>query len=256
MINNPPTVLGIIPARYGSSRLNGKPLADIAGKPMIQHVYERASEQLDHVVVATDDIRIANCVKAFGGDVEMTSQQHKTGTNRCLEAYKKWNEKLKITPSIIINIQGDEPLLSKDHLTKIISCFEDTSTTIASLGLALSSTDMLEPGNVYLVKDKLDRALYFSRNPIPFLRDVPKEKWTQYHNYYQHIGIYGFTVKALEEFCALSESDLEEKEKLEQLRWLENGQEIKIAITNQISQPVDTAKDLNKVRELFKSKEK
>ena len=115
---------------------------------------------------------------------------------------------------------------------------------------------MLEPGNVYLVKDKLDRALYFSRNPIPFLRDVPKEKWTQHHNYYQHIGIYGFTVKALVEFCALSESDLEEKEKLEQLRWLENGQEIKIAITNQISQHVDTAKDLNKVRELFKSKEK
>tara|TARA_Y100001968_G_scaffold216429_1_gene199149 strand:- start:1558 stop:2328 length:771 start_codon:yes stop_codon:yes gene_type:complete len=256
MIGNQKNVLGIIPARYNSSRLKGKPLALIDEKPMIQHVYERASKVLNHVVVATDDNRIADCVKEFGGQVQMTSPNHQTGTNRCLEAYLNWQKEHTTTPSVILNIQGDEPLLNEDHLIKIINCFNDTQTTIASLALILTEKDQLNPGNVYLVKDKNENAIYFSRNPIPFLRDIEPKKWTQHHTFFQHIGLYGFTVDALEKFCSLPEAELEKKEKLEQLRWLENGEKIKIAVTNQLSHPVDTIDDLNKVRELFKSKEK
>lgn len=254
MINKELTVLGIIPARYKSSRLEGKPLALINGKPMIQHVYERAKETLKNVIVATDDQRIADCVTSFGGEVEMTSTKHTTGTNRCLEAYNNWNARKKENPTIIINIQGDEPLLNKEHLTQLISCFNDQETSIATLALELSKGSILEEGKVYLVKNKLNFALYFSRYPIPYMRDVKFNDWSNHHVYYQHIGLYAFTVEALNKFCALSSSELENKEKLEQLRWLENGEKIKVAITKEFSQPVDTIEDLNKVRELFKLK--
>ena len=247
-------VLGIIPARFNSSRLEGKPLALIAGKPMIQHVYQRAQEILEHVIVATDDKRIANCVKSFGGEVEMTRQDHENGTNRCLEAYESWHNKKNLTPKIIINIQGDEPLLNKNHIEQLISCFNDKETTIATLGLELEKGSKLESGKVYLVKDSLGFALYFSRHPIPFLRDIDQNKWTNHHAYLQHIGLYAFTVNSLTKFCSLNSSVLEKFEKLEQLRWLENGGKIKVAITKKFSQPVDTIDDLNKVRELFKLK--
>lgn len=247
-------VLGIIPARFNSSRLEGKPLELIAGKPMIQHVYQRAKEILEHVIVATDDQRIATCVKSFAGEVQMTSQDHENGTNRCLEAYNSWQKKNDFNPEIIINIQGDEPLLKKKHIEQLISCFKDKETTIATLGLEIEKGSILESGKVYLVKDSLDFAMYFSRHPIPFLRDITLSKWTSYHTYLQHIGLYAFTVNALTEFCNLDSSEIEKLEKLEQLRWLENGGKIKVAITKEFSQPVDTIDDLNKVRELFKLK--
>ena len=247
-------VLGIIPARFNSSRLEGKPLELIAGKPMIQHVYQRVKEILEHVIVATDDQRIATCVKSFGGEVQMTSQDHENGTNRCLEAYNSWQNKNNFTPQIIINIQGDEPLLKKNHIEQLISCFKDNETTIATLGLEIEKGSALESGKVYLVKDSLDFAMYFSRHPIPFLRDIAQNKWTNHHTYLQHIGLYAFTVNALTEFCNLDSSEIEKLEKLEQLRWLENGGKIKVAITKEFSQPVDTIDDLNKVRELFKLK--
>jgi 3-deoxy-manno-octulosonate cytidylyltransferase (CMP-KDO synthetase) len=248
-------VIGIIPARYNSTRLEGKPLIDINGKPMIQHVYERASNVLSQLVVATDDIRISNCVKSFGGNCIMTSKEHKTGTNRCLEAFKKWSNIKNNNASVIINIQGDEPLLDTTHLNDIISCFNDPNTSIATLALKVKENTLLKEGSVYLTKDLNNFALYFSRFPIPFLRDIPKDKWTNHHNYYQHIGIYGFTKESLENFSNTKNSTLENAEKLEQLRWLEKGEKIKIATTDFFSQPVDTKEDLKIVRDYFNKKE-
>ena len=254
MIGNHQNVLGIIPARYNSSRLTGKPLLLIENKPMIQHVFEKTKKILNHVVVATDDKRIFDCVNQFGGNVVMTKSEHQTGTDRCLEAFLIWTKNNVINPSVILNIQGDEPMLCEEHLLKVIDCFEDSSTTMASLALQLTKKDQLHPGMVYLTRDQSENALYFSRNPIPFLPEHEFKNWTQHHNYLQHIGLYGFTPKALERFCALKKSQLEIKENLEQLRWLENGQKIRIATTNQKTHPVDTLDDLTKVRALFSSK--
>jgi len=247
-------VLGIIPARYHSSRLEGKPLAIIEGKPMIQHVYERANKVLDNLIVATDDQRIAEAVKTFNGNVIMTKPDHTTGTNRCLEAFNKWQDIDKNNASIIINIQGDEPLLDPTHLEQIISCFDDPTTTISTIALKLNSGIQLDEGKVYLVKNDKSFAMYFSRYPIPYIRDLSKDKWSSLHQFYQHIGIYGFKKEALERFAIMNESSLEKVEKLEQLRWLEAGEKIKVTVTNEYSQPVDTKDDLEKVRAIFKLK--
>jgi len=252
---NENTILGIIPSRYHSSRLEGKPLSLINGKPMIQHVYERACNVLSNVIVATDDQRIQDAIRSFNGEVIMTSSDHSTGTNRCLEALTKWEENNHTKADIVLNIQGDEPLLSSDHLTKTLDCFNDDKTTIATLGLKIQKSSDLDEGKVYLIKDLNDFAIYFSRYPIPYLRDVPKEKWSLNHTYYQHIGIYGFKRDSLIKFASMPESTLEKSEKLEQLRWLENGEKIKVNITDQPCHPVDTQEDLNKVRQLFKLKD-
>ena len=159
-INNS-AVLGVIPARFHSTRLEGKPLLLIEGKPMIQHVYERAKNVLDQLIVATDDQRITDCVASFGGEFVMTDPSHTTGTNRCLEAFNKWQENDSNNASIIINIQGDEPLLDPTHIDKLIACFDDPSTTIATLGLNIKPGAILNEGQVYIVKDKNDFALYF-----------------------------------------------------------------------------------------------
>lgn len=248
-------VIGIIPARYNSTRLEGKPLKDINGKPMIQHVYERASKVLSQLIVATDDSRIFDCVEAFGGKCIMTLKDHQTGTNRCLEAFENWSRNKNNNASIIINIQGDEPLLDTTHLDDIISCFKDPNTTIATLALKVKKNSLLNEGSVYLTKDLNNFAIYFSRFPIPFLRDIPKDKWTSHQQYYQHIGIYGFTKDALTNFARTQNSNLEDAEKLEQLRWLEKGEKIKIATTESFSQPVDTMEDLKIVRDYFNKKE-
>ena len=250
------SILGIIPARYHSTRLEGKPLLEIAGKPMIQHVYERSLEVIPELLVATDDNRIMETVQSFGGNVVMTDSNHSTGTNRCHEAYSIWSSRKKKEYKYIINIQGDEPLLEKEHLNKLIECFEDTETSIATLALKIDQSSSLKEGMVYLTFDQNKDALYFSRFPIPYLRDIPKNSWTKHRNYYQHIGIYGFRNDALSKFCSLKESGLEKTEKLEQLRWLEAGEQIKVGITEIPSHPVDTMEDLNKVRQLFKSFEK
>ena len=248
------SILGIIPARYNSKRLKGKPLEIIGNKPMIQIVYESCKATINELIVATDDIRIFEAVESFGGNAVMTSENHETGTNRCKEAYEKWSLKTDKKFNYIINIQGDEPLISNSHLIELINCFKDNETTIATLALKLKPEDELKEGKVYLTKDINNFALYFSRFPIPYLRDIPKEKWISHHSYYQHIGIYGFSSKALNNFCKLKESSLEKSEKLEQLRWLEDGEKIKIGITSIPSYSVDTIDDLNRVRELYKSK--
>lgn len=248
-------ILGVIPARFNSTRLLGKPLKLIGDKPMIQHVYERASKTLKNVVVATDNDNIYNCVKDFGGKVILTKEEHENGTSRCLEAVNTWTEETGVEFKYILNIQGDEPILHEDHLKKLILCFKDPTTDFATVALKLSNPKNILDGKVYLVKNIHDFVLYFSRNIIPFIRDENKENQYYSPSFYQHIGIYGYTKEALEKFCRLESTSLEKSEKLEQLRWLENGGKIKVGITSHLSYPVDTIDDLIAVREIYEKKD-
>jgi len=244
--------LGIIPARFNSTRLKGKPLMKIGKKTMIEHVYSRASEVLDNLVVATDDKNIFDTVNNFGGNVVLTEKDHLNGTSRCLEAVDIWSKELEKSFNYIINIQGDEPLLHEDHIIKVIECFYDSKTEFATIAQKLNSSDNLPKDKVFLVKDSFNFALYFSRYAIPFLRgDEIKEDANEFH---QHIGIYGYTINALEKFQQLKPSKLEINEKLEQLRWLENGGKIKVGTTIYPSFPVDTLEDLISIRKVYASK--
>ena len=244
--------LGIIPARFNSTRLKGKPLMKIGEKTMIEHVYSRASEVLENLVVATDDKKIFDTVNKFGGNVVLTNKEHLNGTSRCLEAVDIWTKKLKKNFNYIINIQGDEPLLHEDHITKLIECFNDSKTEFATIAQKLNSSDNLPKDKVFLVKDTFNFALYFSRYAIPFVReDEIKDDANEFH---QHIGIYGYTINALEKFQQLKPSKLEINEKLEQLRWLENGGKIKVGTTIYPSFPVDTLEDLISIRKVYASK--
>ena len=243
-------VLGIIPARYASTRLEGKPLVDLGGKSMIQRVYEQAKKVLDQVIVATDDKRIEKAVKGFGGRVIMTSTDHTTGTNRCLEAYKNLMQNSNSSFDIILNIQGDEPLLDPEQITSLVNCFDSKKVELATLVIPTSKNEDLTTG-VFVVFDENYNAMYFSRSIIPYCRDTIKENWSKEHIFYKHVGMYGFRPESLEEFANLEESDLENSEKLEQLRWLERGKKIRIAITRHKSFPIDTPQDLEKVRRII-----
>jgi len=246
-------ILGIIPARYGSTRLEGKPLLDICGKPMIQHVYEQAKKILHYVVVATDDEGIVKAVQNFGGDVVMTSPDHNTGTNRCLEAYRVFTKRHDLKFDIIVNIQGDEPLLDPEQIRLLISCFINGKTQMATLVIPVKEEENLFEGGVYVVIDRLKNALYFSRSVIPFVRDAERLDWQKKHAFYKHIGMYAFKPQALIEFASLEQTSLELAESLEQNRWLENGKKIKIEITDIETIGVDTVEDLEKVRLLIKN---
>ncbi len=241
-----PNTIGIIPARYGSTRLEGKPLVDICGKTMIQRVYEQAKKALDNVVVATDDNRIFDEVKSFGGEVVMTSKNHTTGTNRCLEAHEIYQNNSNIDFDVVLNIQGDEPLLKPQQITSLISCFEDKDTQMATLVIPTNNKEELDTG-VFVVFNKNNEAMYFSRAVIPVIRDEDFNDWSKHNTFYKHVGMYGFTPKTLKEFANMKETNLEKNEKLEQLRWLENGNKIKIAETKHNSIPVDTLEDVEKV---------
>ncbi len=213
-------VLGIIPSRYASTRLEGKPLVDLDGKTMIQRVYEQAEKSLDQVIVATDDMRIEKVVKDFGGKVVMTSTNHTTGTNRCLEAYERYAERTDTSIDVILNIQGDEPLLNPEQITSLVKCFDSMDVQMATLVIPTVKNEDLASG-VYVVFDKNYNAMYFSRSIIPYHRDIVREKWSNEITFYKHVGMYGFTPKALVKFANLQETKLEKSEKLEQLRWLE-----------------------------------
>lgn len=248
--------LGIIPARYGSTRLEGKPLVDIVGKTMIERVYEKAKVALEYIVVATDDQRIFDTVKGFGGQVVMTSSDHTTGTNRCLEAYEIYSKEMNQEFDVIVNIQGDEPLLISSQIESLLSCFAKPDTRLATLIIPVSSAeDLFNESECFVTFDKNDNAMYFSRSVIPHIRDVHKTKWLQHHTYYKHLGLYAYTPSALAEFAGLEQTDLEKAESLEQNRWLENGNPIRVAITNHDSIPVDTVDDLEKVRKIVKEQE-
>lgn len=244
--------LGIIPARYGSTRLEGKPLVDIKGKPMIQWVYEKTKLALNHVVVATDDERIMTVVKEFGGEAVMTSAAHTTGTNRCLEALQKANKFHNTNFDVVINIQGDEPMLHPDQIKTLIHCFDDPNAELASLVIPVTDPiDLDNDSEVFVTFDKDMNALYFSRAVIPVVHGVERRDWMNHTTFYKHLGLYGYTAEALKKFANLPQSNLERLEKLEQNRWIENGGKIKMGITEHQSIPVDTREDLKRIREII-----
>lgn len=240
--------LGIIPARYASSRFPGKPLADIFGKPMIQHVYERASEALETVYVATDDRRIYDAVMKFGGKAAMTSESHKSGTDRCAEAAEIAEKEQGVIFDAVLNVQGDEPFINPEQIEIVKSCFLDKETQIATLVKQItSSEDLFNENRPKVVLNTRMQALYFSRSAIPFKRGAGGESWPNLHAYYMHIGLYGFRRDILPKITLLPQSPLELAESLEQLRWLENGYTITVRITNDESFGIDTPEDLQKV---------
>ncbi len=245
-------ILGIIPARYGSTRLEGKPLAEIKRKPMIQHVYERASKALDQIIVATDDDRIVSAVEGFGGEAYMTSRLHTTGTNRCLEAYHKYVDDHVENVDVVINIQGDEPMLDPDSLTELVTAFQDDRVRMATLISPVKNFhDLNDPGVVFVVFNNDHDALYFSRSALPHIQGVPEREWLSHHTFYKHIGMYAFKPEALEEFAALPMTDLEKAESLEQNRWLESGHQIRVCEIEHEGISVDTHDDLERVRSLI-----
>lgn len=241
--------IGIIPARFNSSRFPGKPLAQIHGKSMIRRVYEQAKKatSLMTVVVATDDERIAEEVKSFGGEVVMTSEDHQSGTERCLDACDQLNEDF----DIIVNIQGDEPYIQAEQIGLILSCFHQENTEIATLIKLIADQAVLnDPNKVKVVVDEDDFGIYFSRQCIPFLQGVEKEKWNEVFNFYKHIGMYAYRYETLKEIVALKPSRLERAESLEQLRWIESGYKIRTAITDLEALSVDTPEDLEKLNQM------
>lgn len=236
----------IIPARYASTRFPGKPLALINGKPMIQHVFERCREVSPQVVVATDDKRIAEAVFRFGGECVMTASTHQSGTDRCAEAASILAEKYAF--DIVINVQGDEPFILSQQIQTIINCYDNPGTEIATLITPIHDIGTLfNPNKVKAVRTASGKALYFSRSPIPFIRDIPKEQWLAHAEYFLHIGMYAFRKETLKAITLLAPSSLEKAEKLEQLRWLENGFHITTEITLHENIGIDTPEDLEKV---------
>ncbi len=243
-------ILGIIPARYASTRFPAKALADLGGKSVIQRVYEQASKNqaIQTLIVATDHEKIYDHVLGFGGNVTLTSPNHRSGTDRCIEVVQKLEERF----DYVINIQGDEPFISPELINALIHLF-DGQTQIATLIKPISdASDLFDPNIVKVVKNILNEAIYFSRATIPFLRGVEKEDWLDKHTFYKHLGIYGYRTDVLIDIADLSVSSLEKSESLEQLRWLENGFKIKIAETNQGVLGIDTPEDLEKAKEFMK----
>ncbi|MBE6202575.1 MAG: 3-deoxy-manno-octulosonate cytidylyltransferase [Rikenellaceae bacterium] len=238
--------LVIIPARYASTRFPAKPLALLGGKPIIEHVYRQVSKAVSDVVVATDDERIMAAVEAFGGRAVMTSTEHQSGTDRCYEALQRVGGDY----DVVINVQGDEPFIQPEQIEALIACFEDAATDIATMVKPFTVTDGIEalenPNSPKVVVSRDMKALYFSRSVIPYMRGVEREEWLAKHTYYKHIGIYAFRAKTLAEVTALPQSSLELSEKLEQLRWLENGYVIGVATTERETIGIDTPEDLSR----------
>ncbi len=235
-------ILGVIPARYASTRFPAKMLADIKGKPMIQHVYERASKAacLDKLIVATDNELIVKVVESFGGEAILTHENHPSGTDRCFEALQLSQTHF----DYVINIQGDEPFIIPEQI-ELLARTLDGSTEIATLIIkALDSEKLFNVGEVKVVLDSNQNGIYFSRQIIPFLRNIPTEDWLKHHVFYRHVGMYAYRADVLEKITQLAPSLLEKAESLEQLRWIENGFSIKTALTEHDSYCVDTPEDL------------
>jgi len=241
--------IGIIPSRYASTRFPGKPLVDIKGKTMIQRVYEQAikSKRLSYIVVATDDDRIYNHVKSFGGNVLMTDTTHLNGTTRCNQVISLLENQGKHY-DVAINIQGDEPYINPIQIDSVISIFDKGNVEISTLAKKIDSDEELFDSNVVkVVFSKYNKALYFSRHAIPMVRGVEKLNWLNNFEFYKHIGIYGYKTDVLKKIADMSTGRLEQAEKLEQLRWLENGISISINITDYESIAIDTKNDLLKL---------
>ena len=238
--------IGIIPARYSSSRFPGKPLAILGGKPVIEHVYRQVSSVMEDVFVATDDQRIYDAVEAFGGKAIMTRSDHKSGTDRICEAL----EKVGGSFDVVINIQGDEPFIQKSQLETVMQCFDNPRTQIATLGKPFESMEAVEnPNSPKIVLDNDGYALYFSRSVIPFVRGKEHEEWLSHFPYLKHIGLYAYRTEVLMEISKLPQSTLELAESLEQLRWLQNGYKIKVGLTDVETIGIDTPEDLQRAEE-------
>lgn len=238
-------IYGVIPARYASTRFPGKPLIELAGKTMIQRVYEQSKKcsSLKDVIIATDDQRIYDHAISFGAKVVMTSESHTSGTDRCAEVLSSIDE-----CDVIINIQGDEPLIDPLQIELVCDCFSDPNTDIATLIKKIESNDVLFNYNTpKVIIDHHAFAIYFSRESIPHIRNVQREDWLQNHTFYQHIGIYGYKADVLKKITALQTSTLEQAESLEQLRWIENGYKIKTSLTTFESIAIDSRDDVQKV---------
>ena len=245
--------IGIIPARYGSSRFPGKPLADMDGKPMIQRVYEQVKKVLADVWVATDDERIIDAVRAFGGNAIMTSTDHKSGTDRCNEAYNKIDKPF----DVIINVQGDEPFIQPEQIETLKNCFTvGSDVQLATLVKPFCKEDgfdvLFNPNSPKVIFNKRNEAVYFSRSIIPYIRDVHHSEWLDKHTFYKHIGMYAYRADILKEITQLEQSSLEKAESLEQLRWIENGYKIKIGFTDVETVGIDTPDDMTKALKLLK----
>ena len=247
-----PNFIAIIPARYNSKRLAGKPLLEIAGKSMLQRVYDQTKQALEAVFVATDDRRIADHVAAFGGTAIMTAADHQSGTDRCLEALDYIRKNYPCPVDVVINIQGDEPLLLPAQIETLKTCFSDPKTDFATLVVPVTKPeDLNNQSEVFVTFDKNYNALYFSRAVIPHVANVTPAAWLEHATFYKHLGFYAYKTATLREFATLSPSRLEQLESLEQNRWLENGRQIKVAVTEYDTVGVDTLEDLEKVREMI-----
>lgn len=241
--------IAVIPARYSSSRFPGKPLAVLAGKPVIQRVYEQVTKVLSEAWVATDDERIYNTVLDFGGKAVMTRQDHKSGTDRIEEAV----EKIKTDADVIVNIQGDEPFIQPSQIETVCKQFDNPSTQIATIGKPFTSMEAVEnPNSPKIVTDVNGFALYFSRSVIPYVRGVEEKEWLSHFPFLKHLGIYAYRREVLREITRLPQSPWEKAESLEQLRWLQNGYRIRVGITNVETVGIDTPDDLRRAEEFLK----
>jgi 3-deoxy-manno-octulosonate cytidylyltransferase (CMP-KDO synthetase) len=242
----------IIPARYASTRFPGKPLAQIAGKPVIQHVYEQVSRSIDNTIVATDDERILLAVRSFGGRAVMTSNAHRSGTDRCHEAAVKTGS----AGDIIINVQGDEPFIEPEQIELLKTCFDNPGTQIATLVKPfppdVDQATLSNPNTPKVVLSSDGNALYFSRSVIPYHRD--RHPGRPVPTYYKHIGIYAYRADILADIISLPRSPLEQAEELEQLRWLENGYRIRAAITCRETIGIDTPEDLERAIQFYNNR--
>jgi 3-deoxy-manno-octulosonate cytidylyltransferase (CMP-KDO synthetase) len=245
-------ILAVIPARYASTRFPGKPLIDLGGKTMIQRVFEqvRAAQSVDKVVVATDDERILNHVRQFGGDARMTRDDHPSGTDRCAEIAQQFPE-----ARAVLNIQGDEPFVQPAQIDLLArTLLEDDATNIATLAKKINSDEELfNPNVVKLVFSQKNRtAIYFSRHPIPFVRGAELPDWLQRQAFFKHIGLYAFRRETLLQIAGLASTPLEHAESLEQLRWLENGCLIRVGLSDVESIGIDTPQDLERIGPLLR----
>lgn len=244
-------ITGIIPARYASTRFPGKPLAVIDGKTMIQRVIEQVekAQLISEIIIATDDDRIFSHVHSLGKNVIMTSPEHPSGTDRCLEAL----DKSAIPSDAIINIQGDEPFVAPEQIDSLAALITKKEVDIATLAKKIEDAQTLfNPNKVKVVFSKSGRAIYFSRHAIPYQKSIAQKEWLNHHSYYKHLGLYAYKTSVLRELAALSPSPLEQAESLEQLRWLENGKAIFISETTIETPAVDTPEDLEDLLEHLK----
>ncbi len=242
------TIVGIIPARYSSTRFPGKPLVLINGKSMLQRVYEQAAKSnLTEIIIATDDDRIKEHALSFGAKVIITKPEHPSGTDRCYEAYVLNNKNF----DYVLNIQGDEPFLDPEQINSLVNeC--NGEVEISTQMIKCNSHDVLfDLGEVKIVLNTKNEALYFSRNVIPFIKGKDESEWHLHYNYFRHVGMYAYKVEVLEKITKLMPSELEKAESLEQLRWLENGFKIKCVETIYDSHCVDTPEDIEKVLKLM-----